>query len=493
VTKNNMTDHEFIERILEIPEESQTLEFKRLGEEGIVKKILETIVAMANADGGLIVLGISDPEKTKRGERRVYGIEENKDVCDAISREIPKVIPPLTGIWPPNLLKWNEKETVAMISVPKCTDDFRCWGNDVFLREQKSNRRLTPQEIVTFAYAKGFRRADIELVDVAINLLDTVYFQAWKQHRGITGNDISEVLEKTGLARRDDMGVLKPTRAAVLLFAEYPTNLMDTKCAIRILQYAGKEESIKNVPNLIGVPETLQGPASRLIQLGQERVLSILRSGVAMPGSGFITQYRLPERAVKEAITNAVIHRDYHAKRDIEIKIFEDRIEIENTGLFPFNITPSNIGSVRATGYRNDLLVKILREFPDPPNLDQNEGVRAIRNEMKARNLYPPIYLTYPYLQDSVRVILLNESAPSEWEKVQSYLQKNKYIGNSDARKVTGVVEMTHMSKMLKRWVAQGLLIRVDAKNGAPKMVKYRLPDLGQEQGLLANQKASKN
>jgi hypothetical protein len=68
-------------------------------------------------------------------------------------------------------------------------------------------------------------------------------------------------------------------------------------------------------------------------------------------------------------------------------------------------------------------MVKHLREFPDPPNLDQNEGVRAMRQTMKAASKYPPIFLTYPRIQDAVRVILLNEKAPSEWDKVCDYFK----------------------------------------------------------------------
>jgi ATP-dependent DNA helicase RecG len=55
----------------------------------------------------------------------------------------------------------------------------------------------------------------------------------------------------------------------------------------------------------------------------------LLRSGIKIP-SGFTTKYLIPERAIKEAITNAVIHRDYYIKRDIELRIFEDRVEIES-------------------------------------------------------------------------------------------------------------------------------------------------------------------
>ena len=171
-----------------------------------------------------------------------------------------------------------------------------------------------------------------------------------------------------------------------------------------------------------------------LIKSAHKYVLGVIESGVEIH-SGFITIYKIPERAIKEAITNAVIHRDYYIKRDIEIKIFEDRVEILSPGLFPYNITRKNIGLVRADGYRNDLLVKHLREFPEPPNLDRNEGVQAMKNEMKKQNLFPPIFITYPHIEDSVEVLLLNEERPSEWEKIHKYLQDNRYINNQKSKR----------------------------------------------------------
>ena len=345
------------------------------------------------------------------------------------------------------------------------------------VRLEKGNKLLTPQEVVKFAYVKGFQKAERELVDVDFKLLDTDEFRGWKSSRGINNEDIRTILEKTGLARwKDEDGKLLPTRAAVLLFAEFPNDLLDTKCAVRILQYTGAAETIKDVPNLVGTPKTIHGPIVRQIADAHEYVLKLLKSGIRVP-SGFVTQYQLPERSVKESITNAVIHRDYYTKRDIEIKVFEDRIEVESPGLFPYNITPTNIGYVRADGYRNDLLVKHLREFPAPPNLDQNEGVRAMRSEMKKQNLYPPIFWTYPHLQDAVRVILLNEKTPSEWEKMEHYFRKEKYVTNEQARKITGVVQRDRMARMLKKWVERGLLVQIIPPSGYLKGTKYRRPD----------------
>ena len=191
--------------------------------------------------------------------------------------------------------------------------------------------------------------------------------------------------------------------------------------------------------------------------------------------SGFITKYKIPKRVIKEAITNAVIHRDYHIKRDIEVKIFEDRVEILSPGLFPYNITKKNIGNVRADGYRNDLLVKHLREFPDPPNLDRNEGVHAMRNEMNKKHLFPPIFFTYPDLEDSVDIALLNEERPSEWEKIYEYLKNNKYINNKNAREVAGIIQIDKMSKLFRKWIRQGLIIRIPSDLNVKKSVVYEL------------------
>jgi ATP-dependent DNA helicase RecG len=466
---------DILETILNIPEETQNVEFKRLDGLKVVAKVMETIVAMANTDGGSIVIGIDDPEKThSSGLERIFGIEENKELYDEIVRKFQSIIPPVSGLSTPHEIKVEDiGKTVAVISIPKATECFHSYENHVYIRLKKGNKRLSPQEIIKMSYAKGFKKADKELVDVDFELLDTTLYRQWRDSRKVSGKDIQEILFKTGLARRDDKKLL-PTRAAVLLFAEYPTNLMDTKCTIRVLQYNGRIENFRETPNLIGTPVTIEGPLITLIAKAHEYVLTLLRSGIELR-SGFITRYQIPERAVKEAITNAVIHRDYHIKRDIEIKIFEDRVEVKNPGLFPYNITKQNIGRVRSDGYRNDLVVKHLREFPQPPNLDQNEGVKAMQNEMNAQNLYPPIYWTYPVYDDSVEVGLFNESRPNEWEKIKVYLAENKYIGNEKAREITGIVQVTKMSRLLGKWTKQGLLTRIDAKNGSKSAIRYKL------------------
>ncbi|OGR83752.1 MAG: hypothetical protein A2901_02100 [Elusimicrobia bacterium RIFCSPLOWO2_01_FULL_54_10] len=473
-----MPSEKLIDSILSIPTETRTIEFKRLGSRNeTIDRTLQSIVAMANTDGGLLILGVDDPQKSaKKGLDRIFGIEESITLFDELGHSIKTISPPLTGLWPPETIEVKEKSVrIGLISIPKVTDVFRSIENHVFIRLERGNRRLSPQEIVHFAYIKGFQRADSELVKVDFHLLKTGFYDAWRKKRGIEEGPIEAILEKTGLARKDPSGELLPTKAAVLLFVEFPNDLLDTKCAIRVFQYEGNLETIKETLNLIGTPKSITGPAIKQISDAHDYVLTLLRSGIRIP-SGFTTHYKIPERAIKEAITNAVIHRDYHTKRDIEVKIFEDRVEIESPGLLPFNITPSNIGSERALDYRNSLLVKHLREFPDPPNLDQNEGVKAMRHAMSEQSLYPPIFWTYPRLQDAIRVILFNEKTPTVWDKVAHYLNQKKYITNMEARTILRIGDTVKVSKLFNRWVRQGVLTKIVPRTGAKRNVSYRLP-----------------
>jgi len=177
---------------------------------------------------------------------------------------------------------------------------------------------------------------------------------------------------------------------------------------------------------------------------------------------------------VKEAITNAAIHRDYRLNRDIQIRIFDNRIEVESPGLFPGTITPANVD--RAGSFaRNPLIARNLREFPEPPNVDAGEGVRMMFAEMRAANLFPPFFReNRDVAQSAVVVTLLNEERPPIWEQVSDWIERNGPIANGDLCRIAGV-DTLRASKMLRRWVEQGVLQRDDS--GGKRHTIYRKPD----------------
>ena len=310
-----------------------------------------------------------------------------------------------------------------------------------------------------------------------------VPYRTWRDYR-ISEDDlishkkeneitIEYMLKAKGLAKTNDDGVLQPTCAAVMLFAEFPTNLMKTKCAIKIMVYEEEEEIFEETPNLVKT-KILTSSIITLIENAHKYVLKEIEAGLKNK-TGFETEYKIPERVVKEAITNAVIHRDYHTKIDIEIKIFKNRIEICNPGLFSYNITLENIGIEDPASTRNDLLVKTLREFPKRPNLDMKEGVRAMRSLMNRGKLYPPIFKICSRLgtiPDSICVTLWYDKTEPEWEKIKEHLEIHKHINNETARKINGGGSPRRITYLFKKWVEMGILIPIHSNGSKNRLYK---------------------
>jgi ATP-dependent DNA helicase RecG len=250
-----------------------------------------------------------------------------------------------------------------------------------------------------------------------------------------------------------------PRRAAVLLFAEEPGGLLaaqGTRAEVRLTVYQGKAAEAGAKPNMKKPPRTLRGPLIRLIDDTVRVVLDELSAGVELASSGFKAQHRYPERVVKEAIVNAVIHRDYRLNRDILIRIFDDRLEVDSPGVFPGAITPANIAKAGSKA-RNPLIAKTLRDFPLPPNFDLNEGVPMMFAEMATAHLYPPQYRQHT---ESVIVTLLNLERPTVWDEVSDWIDRNGELANADLCRIAGV-DTLKASKMLKAWVEQGVLEQV--------------------------------
>ena len=234
---------------------------------------------------------------------------------------------------------------------------------------------------------------------------------------------------------------IQPTCAAVLLFADEPGSLLaayDTRADIRLMVFEGKTPLHGATPNLKKSAKTIRGPLIDQIDLAVKAVLDELAQGLTLSGSGFKTRHVYPERVVKEAIVNAVIHRDYRLNRDIFVRIFDDRIEVESPGAFPGSITPANISRAGSKA-RNPLIAQNLREFPVAPNIDAGEGVKMMFAEMSAAKLYPPQYTQNTDAEvETVTVTLLNLERPSVWDEVSDWIDRNGSIANAELCKIGG-------------------------------------------------------
>jgi ATP-dependent DNA helicase RecG len=304
-------------------------------------------------------------------------------------------------------------------------------------------------------------------VDVPIELLNTYWWTEYSKKRGLT-RPLPDALKHLGLSIKDSGKKWKPTIAAVLLFAEEPNGLLDKKCSIRIFHYKGHNVEYSSNPNLVREPITITGPILKQIRDAVEAVSRELDSGVHRTNLGFEFKQEYPMKVVQEAITNAVLHRDYFLSGDIQVRIFTNRIEIESPGLFPGAISAENIGLIGSKP-RNPKLTDHIREFPNPPNLDAGEGVRMMQMTMKEQGLYPPIFREcLDENKNTILVKISNEAKLSEWELVHEYLSEHNSINNKELREILNLSssESPKASRFFKDWVDTGLLQIANPQKG---------------------------
>lgn len=323
-----------------------------------------------------------------------------------------------------------------------------------------SNRLLSASEITELSYQRGIRSATSEPVAVALERLRTQAWRRFADARGPLTGSFSEQLLRIGLAEEVD-GEVRPRRAAVLLFSDEPGSLLaalDSRADVRVMVYDGKQVITGATPNLRKPPKTLRGPLIDLIDAAVKTVLDELAQGLTLSSSGFKTLHAYPERVVKEALVNAIVHRDYRLNRDIFVRIFDDRIEIESPGVMPGNITPATIARMGSKA-RNPLITSNLREFPERPNIDAGEGVPMMFAEMVSADLYPPQYRQNTKTAvESVTVTLFNLKRPSAWDQVNDWIDRHGSIANADVVKIAKV-DTLRASKLLAGWRDQGVLV----------------------------------
>ena len=470
-------DASIIDRLLSLPE-SYTFDCKRIT--GKIDKLLETVIAFANADGGMIAIGMEDPEKAD-GRERLFGVDEHPMNWDEVQRKLrSRVTEPDQLVWTHQeigcILRNGSPGLIILLKIQKSSRVHSIIDDGTFTRLTKGNKQLTANEISELCHSRGVVSAETRVEDVDFELLDTQFWKDYAVQRKLT-RPIDQAMFHLGLAKRDSEGQLRPTRAAVLLFAEQPSGVLASKTAVRIFHYRGTQVSTDPNTNLVRSPVSIGGPIVRQIVDARQAVIGELAGRVQFGPFGFEIVQRYPVRVIAEAITNAVIHRDYRLATDIIVRIFADRVEVESPGVLIGPVTAANIGRIGPHS-RNPLLVQHLREFPNPPNLDAGEGVRMMIGTMQQAGLYPPIYLTRPRLErEAVLTILWNQNRPSVWQQVVDYVGTHGDIGNAEVRHLLGTEDTLSVSKLLKGWVDQGILVVANPSAGR-NVRRYTLPDV---------------
>ncbi|MDD2475853.1 MAG: ATP-binding protein [Dysgonamonadaceae bacterium] len=363
--------------------ENQYFERKGLGDKDIKPtKIASELIGMLNADGGILVFGISD--KGEIEDLNTLGVKLNdyrKLVFDFIN--------------PPCNIEVEELEIhsrlIFIYHVEQEIERVFCRkdNEDVFLRVHDTNRKLDRERIMKLEYDKSIRRFEEEVVqDFDIDDFDWDLLQEYKEKLNYNG-EVLDLLVKRHLANKKE-AVYKFKKSAILLFAKDPEKYIPS-ASVRYVRYQGTEP-LTGVSHNVIKDVRFENNIPRLIN----EIKQFLRTSfkdyhfLDIQDGRFKKIMEYPEEAWLEGLVNALCHRSYNIQGSaIYIKHFDNHLEISNSGPLPAQVTVENIKTERFA--RNPRVARVLEDMGYVRQL--NEGVSRIYEYMEKSMLSSPEYV----------------------------------------------------------------------------------------------------
>ena len=371
-----------IEEIRQMPE-GQTFDCKSIHIEP--KALANTIVAMANADGGMIAIGISD--KT----RRIEGVDQYKDHLNEILRTpfdfcVP-TISVTTEFMPCQDSEGNDNH-ILIIHVPASPRLHANQADEVFWRVGDKSRKLPFEERLQLMYDKGERYyEDSPAYDATIEDIDMDAVKAYMKRIGYGKSPMEYLQENKGfLTYKGDIPQI--STACILLFGKRPQNFFP-RARVRFIKYYGTEEKVGREMNVIK-DVTFEGRILDQIQKTIDYLETQVKEHSYLGEDGlFKTDREYPKFVIQEMTVNSVCHRDYSIKgTEIQIKMFDDRLVFETPGKLPGIVRTDNIRHTHFS--RNPKIAEYLKAYDYVKEF--GEGVDRMCRELSAIGTKEPQY-----------------------------------------------------------------------------------------------------
>lgn len=311
----------------------------------------DEMAAFANTNGGVLLCGVTD-----RGEVQDMSSDRMDELENLLVEICSDSIKPSIQI---NTFrkKIGGKGAVLLVEIPEGHSQHDSPGGS-FRRAGSSKRRMTSDERLRLAQKRGQSRfLWFDKQTVPETGFETLSRELWNPLLSAeSALDHELALVKMGLLAEDETGARRATVAGVLLCSESP-ELFLPNASVMATCYLGKDRASKQAD-----AQEIAGPVNRQIADAVAFVLRNMKTAARKePARVDMPQYS--ERAIFEAVVNAVAHRDYSVKGSrIRLSMFEDRIEILSPGALPNNLTVDSMHIRQST--RNEILASVLGRMP---------------------------------------------------------------------------------------------------------------------------------
>lgn len=351
----------------------------------ICKDVAEALVAFANADGGEILIGVEDSGEITGAQ--CFDSTATETILDAPKTHVLKTTPLQSVKSSVDEIDGNK---IISFSVPKSTRfihqtaDGRCLKrNDLeTIPISAESIQFDRIEIISREYDRQFVDG-ANVTDLDSDLLHIAGDQISK------GMSSEKCLQYLGLADYvgPDIGI-RLRKAALLLFAKDITK-WHPRCQIRIMKISGVNLGTGAAYNVTS-DEVITANVCRIIDESWDLLRPFLVQTTFHEDARFRSTFMYPENACREALVNAIAHRDYaNEGAGIEIFVYDDRIEIKNPGGLLSSVRLDDLKEMRGVHQsRNSYVARTLRELGFMREL--GEGMRRIFELMKSNELAPP-------------------------------------------------------------------------------------------------------
>jgi len=445
--------------------------------------LAETLVAFANSDGGTIVLGYDE-----RGRLTTNVMPEDIEAMlrEAAGRTSPPVRATLESAG-------NADNPQLVVRVPRSPDLHSLSDGRVFVRAAGENRALTGEEIRHLTQSKSIGDYEAEsvagatLADLDDQMVaEYIAKREWRTRRKI---ELAERNAQGAAPLLKEIGALdgrgQPTVAGLLLFGRNPQAFLP-QSGVVFVKFPGVEPRGEGGRAGYGRREEINGPLARVIERTWQVILEEMRVGAIVKGLEREEVLEYPEFAVREALVNAVCHRDYRLRgRRIEVRKYADRMEVISPGGLAGFITLDNI--IEEHFSRNPRLVQGLFQWGYIEELGL--GIDRMIEEMVAAGHPAPRFnataygftVTLSNVRERRAVQNISLAAPSASEpgplaagltvnerqaRALQYVREHGRITNRDLQVLCPNVTPETLRIDLADLVDKGVLMRVGEKKG---------------------------
>lgn len=433
------------------------------------RTLAETLAAMANANGGLAVLGVTStglPQKSIDTKSLQQMVAESGLLSD------PPLILPSAQVVP-----FRESE-IVVVEVPAGLPQVYSLQGSYLTRTAGQNRPLTTPELRRLLLDRGDRGYESQQVEGAtLADLDNGKINRYLDHIAAPP-DAEQVqsLQARGCVVAVSASEKVPTVAGLLLFGRDPYRFIRS-AEIICVRYAGNSMSDEFVR------QDINGTLPEQLRQAEAFVTANMRRGMRITGLSRQDSTEYPIPVVREAIVNAVAHRDYSIRGEgIRLLMFADRLEVYSPGRLPGHVTLANLkeerysrneaivailsdlGYIERLGYGIDRMIAAMNEagLPDPKFEETSAGFRV--------TLYSAgndLISTQPQTERWHHGFL-NERQ----EMAMAFLREKGRIANIDYQGLVPDVSEETIRRDLADLVEKNLLIRIGAKKATYYILK---------------------